>query len=303
MHEMNIKSLDLNLLVALKALLDEKHVTRAADRIGLSQPAMSRALGRLRVMFRDPLLVKSTKGLCLTVKAKELYQPLKTILLDVSQLVSPTAFDPIVIEKEIVIATRDYESTIILPHIINTISKEAPNLSFKIISLVGDDLTPLENQEIDFVIAGSENQSTTLLRSLLFKDKFVCLVSADNEIIHEKLTLSKYLSMKHCLVSIRNTGQGIVDHVLKMKKMKRNIHVRISHFLAATNIVAHSDMIITLPYRLGNYLVQQKKHIMFDPPIKLPDVPIYLYWHLRNQYNPLHQWLKTIIRTVASKIP
>jgi DNA-binding transcriptional LysR family regulator len=302
MHELNIKSLDLNLLVALKALLDEKHVTRAADRIGLSQPAMSRALGRLRVMFRDPLLVKGAKGLCLTSRAKELYQPLKAILIDVTQLVSPTTFEPDVIQKEIVIATRDYESTVILPHIINTINKEAPNLSFRIITLVGDDLSPLENQEIDFVIAGSENQSTTLLRSNLFTDKFICLVSADNKIVQEKLTLQKYLSMKHCLVTIRNTGQGIVDSVLQEKKMKRNIHVRISHFLAATDIVASSDLIITLPYRLGAHLIQQKRHIMFDPPFKLPKFPIYLYWHMRNQHNPLNQWLRIIIRMLASEI-
>src|SRR6516162_5416402 len=99
MHKMNVKSLDFNLLVALKVLLDEKHVTRAAERIGLSQPAMSRALGRLRVIFNDPLLVKSTKGLCLTPKAKELYQPLQTILIDINQLVSSTKFEPAVIQK------------------------------------------------------------------------------------------------------------------------------------------------------------------------------------------------------------
>lgn len=299
MHKTNLKSLDLNLLVVLKALLDEKHVTRAAERVGLSQPAMSRALGRLRVMFRDPLLVKSAKGLCLTAKAEELYQPLKNILMDVTQLVSPTTFEPAVIQKEIVIATRDYEATVILPHIINKVSNEAPNLSFKIIPLIGDDLSPLENQEIDFVISGSENQSTTLLRSLLYKDRFTCLVSANNKIILEKLTLSKYLSMKHCLVTIRNMGHGPVDRTLQMKNLKRNIYLRITHFLAASDIVASSDMIITLPHRLGQHLVQQKRHVMLDPPLKLPEIPIYLYWHLRNQHNPLNQWLRTIIRTAA----
>jgi len=302
MHETNIKSLDLNLLVALKALLEEKHVTRAADRIGLSQPAMSRTLARLRTMFNDPLLVKGAKGLCLTAKAKELYQPLKTILIDVAQLVSPTIFEPAAIQKEIIIATRDYESTVILPDIINAVNKEAPNLSFRIIPIAGDDLTPLEHQEIDFVIAGSESQSTTLFRYTLFKDRFICLGSTKNTMLHEKLTLSKYLSMRHCLVTIRNTGQGIVDDVLQRKKMKRNIHVRISHFLAAADVVANTDMIITLPYRLGAYLAQQKKYIMLEPPLKLPEFPIYLYWHLRNQHNPLNQWLRKMIRSVINKI-
>ncbi len=296
MHEMNMKSLDLNLLVVLKALLDEQHITRAAERVGMSQPAMSRALGRLRVMFNDPLLIKGTKGLCLTSKAEELYQPLKIILSDLTQLVSAKTFEPAVMQKEIVIATRDYEATVILPHIISAISKEAPHLFFRIIPLVGDDLTPLESQEVDFIIGGSESQSASLCRYILFKEKFTCLVSAKNKIAQNKLTLDQYLLMKHCLVTIRNTGHGFVDDLLQQTKMKRHIHMRIPHFLAAANIVADSDMIITLPYRLGCYLTQQKKHAMLEPPLKLPSFPIYLYWHLRNQSNPLNQWLRKIIR-------
>lgn len=296
MHEMNLKSLDLNLLVALKALLEEKHVTRAAERIYLSQPAMSRALGKLRIIFNDPLLIKGKDGLHLTPKAKEIYQPLKSILFNIIQLVSPTSFEPAQVQKEIIIATRDYEATVILPDIIKAVSKAAPNLSFRIIPLVGDDLTPLEHQEIDFVIAGSESQSPTLFRYTLFKDKFTCLVSSNNEIRDEKLTLNKYLSMKHCLVTIRNMGHGVVDGILQQKKTKRDIHVRMPHFLAAANAVACSDMIITLPQRLGIHLCQQKRHAMLEPPIKLPDIPIYLYWHLGNQNNPLNLWLRKIIR-------
>ena len=235
----------------------------------------------------------------LTSKAKQLYQPLKTILFDITQLVSPTTFEPSLIQKEIVIATRDYESTVILPEIIKAVSKEAPNISFRIIPLAGDDLTPLEHQEIDFVIAGSESQSTTLFRYTLFKDKFTCLVSPENKILNEKLTLSKYLAMKHCLVTIRNTGHGVVDGILQRKKMKRNIHVRMPHFLAAANAVACSDMIITLPYRLGAHLCQQKRHVIVEPPLKLPDIPIYLYWHLGNQNNLLNQWLRKIIRAAV----
>jgi DNA-binding transcriptional LysR family regulator len=296
MHEINLKSLDLNLLVALKALLEEKHVTRAAERIHLSQPAMSRALGKLRIIFNDPLLVKGKNGLHLTPKAKEIFQPLKSILSDIAQLISPTSFEPHLEKKEIIIATRDYEATVILPHIIKAVSKEAPNISFSIIPLIGDDLTPLEHQEVDFVIAGSESQSTTLFRYTLFKDKFTCLVSSDNKINEETLTLSKYISMKHCLVTIRNLGFSAVDKVLHQKKMKRNIHVRMPHFLAAANAVACSDMIITLPHRLCLHLSQQKRYHLLEPPLKLPDIPIYLYWHLGNQNNPLNQWLRKIIR-------
>ena len=257
---------------------------------------MSRALARLRTMFKDPLLVRSTHGLCLTSRADEIYQPLRSILTDINQLIIPQSFIPSLIEKEIIIATRDYETTMILPKIINIVAKEAPGISIRVISLLGDDLSPLECQEVDFVLAGSESKASTLCRYTLFKENFVCLVSKNHPISQSHLTLKEYLSMKHCLVTIKNVGHGVVDTILNQKKLKRRITVRVPHFLAAAHVVAESDLIITLPFHLGQYLSQQMKIVMLKPPIKLPSFPIYLYWHIRNQHNPINKWLRQIIR-------
>lgn len=296
MRETNIRSIDLNLLVALKALLDEKHVSRAALRLGLSQPAMSRALGRLRVLLKDPLLVKGSSGFDLTTRAQELFQPLQNILGEINQILSPPNCDPALMKDEIVIATRDYEMVSILPNVINIIAKEAPGLKFQVVPLVGNDLSPLDNNGVDFIITGTDTTSTTLCRQLLYKEEFACLVAADNPILNEKLTLKNYCRMRHCMVTITGFGPGIVDKTLEEHRHHREITVRVPHFLAAAYIVAASDLIVTLPKRAAILLSQQQNMTMLEPPIKIRSFSIYLYWHMRNQNNPMHKWLRRKIR-------
>ncbi len=186
MRETHIRNLDLNLLVALNALLEEKHVSRAAERIHLSQPATSRALARLRVMFNDPLLVKSKTGMTLTARALELLEPLQNILREVNQMVSPQTTEPAAMQGEIVIATRDYELAIMLPPVISRITALAPNLKLSIVPIIGDDFSPLENHHVDFILAGSEKSSSSLHRTKLIEENFACLTAKNNRLVGKK---------------------------------------------------------------------------------------------------------------------
>jgi len=298
MREVNLAALDLNLLVALKALLEERHVTRAAEKVGLSQPAMSRALGRLRVMFKDPLLVKGTSGMTLTARANDLYQPLQNILGEISQIITAPTFDPATAEGEIVIATRDYEMVSILPDAIKRISTEAPNLALRVVPLSGDDLSPLERQEFDFVVSGTDRSSSTLNRRIILKDNFICLASANNPVTKAELTLEKYLEMRHCVITISESRLGVVDTLLSQQGLKRKVGLRVPpYFLAASTLVAGSDLLITLPRRLGLQLTQQKKLVAMELPLKVPSFSIYLYWNIRNQNNPMHSWIRKKIRS------
>jgi DNA-binding transcriptional LysR family regulator len=264
--------------------------------VNLSQPAMSRALARLRTMFQDPLLVKGSNGMTLTARAKDLSQPLQNILRDVTHLVSPPSFNPATMQGEIVIATRDNELVTILPKIIAKATTAAPHLKLSIIQLIGDDLNLLEQQKADFVLAGTDSQSATLHRYTLLQEKFSCVLSNKNPMLREGISLKNYLKMKHCLVSISNFGPGVVDAVLAQKKLKRNIVIRVPNFLAVSYIVLNSDLIATLPHRLCELISQQDKVKVVDSPIKIPKFSIYLYWHVRNQENPVHKWFRKLVK-------
>lgn len=293
MRQVNLSALDLNLLVALKALLDERHVTRAAERIGLSQPAMSRALQRLRLMFKDPLLVKGSGGMTLTARATELNQPLQSILNDISHIITTPTIDPKDMRGEIVIATRDYEMAAILPDVLKKVIDQAPGLMVRVVPMVGDDLSPLERNEVDFVVAGTDKTSAMLSRKTLFTDNFICVVAANNPCLRQKLTLSKYLAMRHYQITITEFRSGIVDTYLAEHGHSREIAIRVPYFtLAASSVVANSDLIVTLPRRLGVLLAKQKELATVELPFKVRDVSIYLYWHVRNQNNPMHVWLR-----------
>lgn len=283
-------NLDLNLLRALKALLEEKHVTRAAQRIGLSQPAMSRALQRLRQVFKDSLLVKGATGFELTNRAIELYQPLQAIFLQLKQLLAPPYFDPATTQAEISIAARDYEIVTILPAVIKTLTQEAPHLKLRFVPLIDEEMSVLVKQEVDFILSATESNAAMLHQKKIAHDNFVCLLSTNQA--KEPLTLTRFIEMKHCLITISGVGPGIVDQVLAEQGLAREIAIRIPHFLAASHLVAQSNLIITLPCRLAELLSDNQQLSIVEPPFLLPNFTIYLYWHSRNQHSLLHQWVR-----------
>lgn len=297
MHIINLKSIDLNLLIALQALLDEKHVSRAAVRIGLSQSAMSHALNRLRKTLHDPLLVRDATGLCLTARAHELQLPLKNILIDINKLISPPTENPQHMKDEITIAARDYEIATILPSVIQRITKEAPKLKLNIITSTDDHLGILERNEVDLILTGSESQSSTLCRHVLFHEDFVCMIASHNKALTKEITLEKYLELKHCMVTLGGFGPGVVDLALDTLGLQRDVVVRIPYFLCTSYIITHSDLVITLPRKIA-HLLNQPQIKLFEPPLPLETFPIYMYWHIKNQANPVHQWVRQVIRSV-----
>jgi DNA-binding transcriptional LysR family regulator len=294
MREVNIGALDLNLLVPLKALLEERHVTHAAERVGLSQPAMSRALQRLRDMFDDPLLVRGAgTRMTRTARADALYLPLQSLLQDIGHMIAAPTLEPSEMRGEVVVATRDYEMTVLLPRMIQQVSEQAPGLNLSLRPMEGDDLSPLEENRVDFVVAGSDRNQATLLRRTLIEETFICVLAADHPYAAQELTLERYLELKHCVVSFsEHHTPGFVDRYLAERGHKRNIRVRVPYFLATAQIVSASDLVTTLPRGLGQHLARQGNLKTLELPFPAPFFSIYLYWHIRNQLNPIHSWLR-----------
>jgi DNA-binding transcriptional LysR family regulator len=250
----------------------------------------------LRDTFQDPLLVKGKYGMVLTARAIDIYPPLQRILREINHIVTVPAIHPADMQGEIVIATRDYELATILPSVISEITTKAPHLKLSIISQKGDDLSLLENENVDFVLSGTNKTSANLHRYTLLADSFVCLVAKNHPVIKTGLDLTTYLNMKHCLISINHLVLGYVDTLLSTMNLKRNIAVRIPHFLAVSHVIQHTDLIVTLPRGLGELLAKNEKIMLLQPPLDIPDFPIHLYWHTRNQSHSIHQWVRKIIK-------
>jgi DNA-binding transcriptional LysR family regulator len=259
---------------------------------------MSRALARLRDAFQDPLLVKGSQGMALTARAKDLYLPLQHILRDITNMVTIPAISPQTMRGEIVMMTRDYQLATILPAVIKHITSEAPLLHLSITSQIGDDLSPLEHHTADFALTGTESNSASLHRHKLFDESFVCMVANHHPVIAQGLDLDTYLQLKHCLVSITNYGLGYVDTQLAAMGLDREIVVRVPHFLAVAHIIEQSDLIVTLPRRLGDLLSKNNKLTVLPAPLPIPGFPVYLYWHSRNHDNPCLRWIRDVIKGI-----
>ncbi|MBW4610530.1 MAG: LysR family transcriptional regulator [Hassallia sp. WJT32-NPBG1] len=196
MHEINFQKLDLNLLVVLHALLEERNVTNAGERIGLSQSATSHALGRLRQVFNDPLLVRSTKGMVPTPRALELLEPLEKILLNIERLIQPTVFEPKTAQGTIYLAASDYGTVVILPLVLKQISQEAPQLNLECDNWRSDILDSLRNGAIDLGLGVLNLPETNEFRfQNLFVEDFVSVVRADHPITQTDFTIESYTAL------------------------------------------------------------------------------------------------------------
>ena len=295
MHEMNLGGVDLNLLVSLQFLLEERSVTEAARRMPLSQPAMSHALARLRVLFDDPLLVRSSGGMVATPRAEALVEPLRRVLSEAGQLIRPPEFNPAALQGKLRLATTDYMTLVVLPQILGRLFDEAPALEL--------DVEPwrrpgtwlaLERGKVDFAIHAIDDAPAGFYRKKLFTDDFACVMRRGHPMAKKNLTLRRYVDLKHALITVTGSGKGHVNELLEKKGLTRDIVLRIPSFLAAPMIVAQSDLVLTLPRRLAMRFSQIAHLVVRDPPLKLGRMTFSLVWHERNRQDPAHQWVRTL---------
>ena len=292
MHETNLAKLDLNLLVALRALLAERHVTRAASRMGLTQPAMSHALARLRVVLGDPLLVRKRAGMTLTPRAQELAEPLERVLADVSKLLAPPErFDPARSTRTFRIASSDYVELVLMPAVLARLWREAPNVRVQLRTLGARGADEIDDEGI--------------VMQKLITERFVCVVREDHPTVGKRLTLERLLALPHALISPHGDEQGgIVDTALAKLGKHRTIAVEVPHFLVAPFLVERTDVVLTLAERVARALGPSVRLRVLPPPpeLRLPGFDISLVWHERHRADPAHAWFRSTIAAVAKKL-
>jgi len=303
MQEIDLLKLDFNLLVALRALLEERNVTRAGGRIGLSQSAMSHALSRLRKVFNDPLLVRSGQDMLITSRAEALIEPLQNILVNIERLIQPPTFDPKIAQGTIHIATSDYTTCVILPSVVKQIEQEAPHLNLVCQHWSSESFDSLKDGTLELGFAAlSILQDQQFQYQELFTEDFVCIVRAAHPVIEQGLTLESFVAYSHALVSIPQTSKSYIDAALETLGMQRRVMLKVAHFFAAPLIVAQSNLILLTPRRVATLFAQFANLAMLESPIKMQDYSYGQIWHPRHQNDLQHLWLRKLIVDETSKL-
>ncbi len=304
---MNIDDMDLNLLRALDVLVRERNVTRAGRALGLSQPAMSNALTRLRQVTGDPLLVRSPDGMLPTPRALELAEPVRQALALLSRAVSEhDTFVPEKATENFRIALLDHSAFVFMPLIVKRLAAVAPNVTVEAVAWRGDDLNYRELQagEIDLLLSvGSFSEAPAgIYRRRLFADRFVCLVREGHPLVKRELDLETYCELSHVLVSPRGGRRGIVDEALDAKGLSRRIAVVVPHFMVAPFLVSRTDFIVTISEYVARPLGALLPLAFHDPPLEFAKGSWFQLWHERTHYDPAHKWFRDQVAAIAVEV-
>lgn len=302
----NLRNFDLNLLLAFEVLMQERNVTRAAERMFITQSAMSHTLHRLRQQLDDPLLIKTPNGMQPTERALALVDPIRSLLLEMERLLEPPqAFDPAFSQRRFTIAATDYMEFLLLPDLFRLIEQAAPGIDIQIKRTESAfPLTQLENGSLDVVLgfASILEPPSQLCCEHLFVDLMACVVRENHPDIVNPPSLERYLSAAHMLISRTGSLVGVIDDKLAEMGLERRIKLIVPHFLSAPLIVAESDMILSLPYRLAAQFRKLVALKILPVPIELPSYELALIWHPLREKDPAHYWLREQIKAIGRRI-
>ena len=302
----NLRSFDLNLLLALKALLEEKNVSRAAERLCLSQPAMSHVLSRLRNQLDDPILVKSASGMVPTARALALLEPTVAVLREIERIVeSPPEFDPATSRRRFVISTSDYVAFAVLPKLAELIIRIAPNIEVQIRQpIIGSPHLALEEDNIDVAIGFDAIFGSTphICSDTLMAESIVCLTRQCNPAVPgDEITLAQFLECKHILITWREAGTGLIDDCLAKLGLHRNISFILPNFLTTPWILEKTDLLLCLPRRMADKFVELAPLKILPIPIDLPRYELRMLWHPRHEKDRAHMWLRERLLTICRR--
>jgi DNA-binding transcriptional LysR family regulator len=301
---MRLAGIDLNLLTALDALLDESNVTKAASRLGVSQPAASHALGRLRELLGDPLLVRTPAGMQLTPRAAELRPALRAALAAAEVVLQAApVFDPATAERTFVATIPDQAGYLLLPAIANRLAAEAPRVRLELRPAVDDLERALGTGEVELVVARYRDAPPPSLRERpLWTERFACVVRKGSAAARGPLDLDRYLSVRHVVVSPNGTPGSLVDDELGKLGVRRHIAMVIPQFLIAPAIVATSDLMWTAPLGVARAFADQLPLTIREPPLELPRFEMGVRWHVRLDRDPGLAWLRGVVDQVCAPL-
>lgn len=298
----NLAGIDLNLLVILDAVLAERSVTRAAARVGLSQPAMSNALARLRALLDDPLLVRAGSAMEPTPRALELAAPIHQALESIRRTLAPApSFDPRSSSHVFRFCSADDLELTLLPRLLEQLKRKAPGIDIEMRRVAGRAEEDLRTGRIDLYLGVWPSIPPALERHLLRQETFACIARKGHPLIRSRLTLEDFVSVGHVLVAPSGRPGSVIDTALSDQGLGRRVVLRTPHFSIAPLVVARSDLIATLPRAVAMAFAEVLPLRVYAPPLDTPGFPVHMVWHPRTHEQPPHRWMRQLLMDLAQE--
>ena len=301
------RQLDLNLLDLFDTIYKTRNLTMAGNVLGLSQPAMSHALARLREMYGDPLFVRLPQGLRPTPFAEQLAGPVSVALQIVRGTLDKAPFDPASAQHTFRIAMTDIGEQVFLPLLLRHLEQHAPGIrietrptSINPAALVND----LSTGDIDIALGFISRPGKGIFQKFLFRDRYVCVVRGDHPLVGETLSLEDFRNLRHIVPNVAGTGHGdLIGTALANHGIRDSVMLRVTHFLSIAHLVANTDMVAMVPRNLANTFAASWKLRQLQSPLDLPLFDVTQYWHERYHQEPSNRWLRELIEAIFTDFP
>jgi DNA-binding transcriptional LysR family regulator len=292
-----LQDLDLNLLVVLNQLLAERSVSKAARTLGISQPAISNSLAKLRKILGDPLFLRTGKGMEPTPYADQLAEPVSYALGMIhSSLNQHTSFHPAESKRVFTIGMTDIGEIYFLPTLMRRLRHEAPSVAVSTMRNTSVNLQDdLQSGKVDLAIGLLPQLKAGFFQRRLFTQSYVCLMRRAHPLNRRQLSIEEYQSAQHLRVIAAETGHGRIDELLQRSGVERKFPLTVPHYVCVGHILQGSDMIATVPEKLADKLLEPFQLAKLPLPAKLPDVAITVFWHAKYHRAPANQWLRTVL--------
>ena len=294
---MELNQIDLNLLVVFHQLMVEGRVSKVADNLGLTQPAVSNSLAKMRRLFGDDLFVRTPAGMVPTPFAEQLGEPIGYALSMIhGGLNQQSRFDPASAKLAVTIGMTDIGEIVFLPRLVERLSREAPGVALNTVRNSAVNLRDdMEAGRVDLAIGLLPQLKAGFFQRRLFTQRYVCLMREGHALAKRKISLAEFSGAEHLLVVSEGTGHGKVDEVLKRSGVERRVTLTVPHFVAVGHILQSTDLLATVPERLAERMVGPFSLAVVPHPGQLPEVAINVFWHAKFHKAPANQWLRSLL--------
>jgi DNA-binding transcriptional LysR family regulator len=296
-----LTDIDLNQLVLFQQLMAERRVSKVADNLGLTQPAVSNTLAKLRRQFGDDLFVRTPKGMMPTPFAEQLAEPIGYALGMIhSGLNQLSHFDPASVKRSVTIGMTDIGEIIFLPALIERLRRAAPGVQVITVRTTATNLREdMETGKVDLAIGPLPQLKAGFFQRRLFRQRYVCLFRKGHALgqraDRKRLSLTDFKAAEHLVIVSAGTGHGKVDELIRRAGVERNVRLTIPHYVSVGHLLQRSDMLATVTERLAQSLVEPFGLTFRPHPMELPEIAINVFWHAKVHRSPAHQWLRGVV--------